>query len=73
MLRLNVVCHGDDTMDVTSHHLEIVPHEWPSEGGGENSNAEEVSKRGELFGKPVGKGEYLSSFSKNHKHEGTVR
>jgi len=63
-------------MDVTSHHLDILPpgDNWPSElSVVDNTHSEEVSKRGESFGKPVGKGEYLSSLLKNHKHEGTVR
>ena len=73
MLQLNVACHDNTTMDVTSHHLDIIPYNWPSEVNIDNSNAEEISKRGESFGKPVGKGEYLPSLSKNHKREGTVR
>ena len=61
-------------MDVTSHHLDIVPAgqtTWPTEN--DSNGGEETSKRGESFGKPVGKGEYLPSLSKNYKREGTVR
>jgi DNA-directed RNA polymerase II subunit RPB3 len=52
MLVLNVACHDDNTMDVTSNHLEVVP--FPSEDDTIDPG-EELSKRGESFGYPVGK------------------
>lgn len=58
MLELKVACHDDQTMEVTSNHLEVVP--FPDE---ENSHdpGEELSKRGEWFGHPVGKSTRISS------------
>ncbi|KIM40123.1 hypothetical protein M413DRAFT_73620 [Hebeloma cylindrosporum] len=52
MLVLNVACHDDNTMDITSNHLEVIP--FPSEDDGADPG-EELSKRGETFGFPVGK------------------
>jgi len=52
MLVLNVACHDDNTMDVTSNHLEVVP--FPSEDDTLDPG-DELSKRGESFGYPVGK------------------
>ncbi|KAF8210293.1 DNA-directed RNA polymerase [Mycena galopus ATCC 62051] len=43
-LKLDVACHNNTTMDITSDHLEVA-----SEAG------DEPSKRGEYFGHPVGK------------------
>lgn len=59
-LELNVACHDHHTMDVTSHHLDVVPPDaygtWGNEGeAGESDPGEEISKRGEFFGHPVGK------------------
>ncbi|KAF8973262.1 DNA-directed RNA polymerase [Flammula alnicola] len=54
MLVLNVACDDDNTMDVTSNHLEVVP--FPSDSD-EQDPGEELSKRGEWFGHPVGKHE----------------
>ncbi|KAJ7462328.1 DNA-directed RNA polymerase II, subunit 3 [Mycena galericulata] len=53
-LRLDVACHNNTTMDITSNHLEVF------EGGefddvGEGEAGDEPSKRGEYFGHPVGK------------------
>jgi DNA-directed RNA polymerase II subunit RPB3 len=60
MLVLNVACHDHHTMDVTSHHLDVVPPGTPGTwGDGEeqdHDSGEELSKRGERFGHPVGKG-----------------
>jgi DNA-directed RNA polymerase II subunit RPB3 len=61
MLMLNVACHDHHTMDVTSNHLDIVPHgkqgTWGSPDDTQDQDAgEELSKRGERFGQPVGKG-----------------
>jgi len=56
-LRLNVACHEARTMEVTSNHLDVV---IPGEVGQEISMTEgdagdELMKRGERFGHPVGK------------------
>ena len=56
-LRLNVACDESRTMDITSNHLDIVPAGW-SENEGEAG--EELSKRGENFGHPVGKGMFIA-------------
>jgi len=55
MLVLNVACHDDNTMEVTSNHLEVIP--FPSEDDSSDPG-EELSKRGESFGFPVGKSMY---------------
>ncbi|KAF7288661.1 Mechanosensitive ion channel protein [Mycena chlorophos] len=53
-LKLDVACHSNNTMDVTSNHLEVVPYaEFGDEQQGEAGD--EPSKRGEYFGHPVGK------------------
>ncbi|KJA19909.1 hypothetical protein HYPSUDRAFT_189383 [Hypholoma sublateritium FD-334 SS-4] len=52
MLELKVACDDDNTMEVTSAHLEVVP--FPEEEGSQDPG-EELSKRGEWFGHPVGK------------------
>lgn len=61
MLHLRVSCHDHNTMDVTSHHLEIIPPgtagTWDSDEQSSSESGEEISKRGESFGRPVGKGE----------------
>ena len=51
MLILDVACHGDTTMDITSEHLEVVP--YPDDNVIDNTD--EISKRSETFGHPVGK------------------
>lgn len=51
-LFLHVLCSDDNTMDVTSNHLEVVPFptvDQLSEPG------EEMTKRVDTFGHPVGK------------------
>lgn len=51
-LLLHVLCSDDNTMDVTSNHLEVVPFlvvDQLSEPG------EEMTKRVDTFGHPVGK------------------
>ncbi|KAI0035882.1 DNA-directed RNA polymerase [Vararia minispora EC-137] len=54
-LRLNVSCNENRTMEVTSNHLDVVPkHEWDGEY---YDDGEEVMKRVENFGHPVGKGD----------------
>jgi DNA-directed RNA polymerase II subunit RPB3 len=40
-------------MDITSHHLDVVRL---SQDDGEGEAGEELTKRGENFGHPVGKG-----------------
>ncbi|KAA1474279.1 RBP11-like subunits of RNA polymerase [Dentipellis sp. KUC8613] len=56
-LRLDVACNDNRTMDITSNHLDVVV---PSAGGWDEDpieQGEELSKRTEKFGHPVGKGE----------------
>ncbi|KZV69522.1 hypothetical protein PENSPDRAFT_652275 [Peniophora sp. CONT] len=54
-LRLNVSCSGEGTLDVTSDHIDVVrKQEWDGEF---YEDGEEVAKRVENFGAPVGKGE----------------
>ncbi|TFK44711.1 DNA-directed RNA polymerase [Crucibulum laeve] len=55
LLVLNVACHDDNTMDVTSSHLEVVP--FPEETEMMPDPGEELSRRGDYFGHPVGKNE----------------
>lgn len=50
-LRLDVSCNDNRTMDVTSNHLEVIP---PTYTDGETPG-DELTKRGEDFGQPVGK------------------
>ncbi|EGN99713.1 hypothetical protein SERLA73DRAFT_88301 [Serpula lacrymans var. lacrymans S7.3] len=51
-LRLDVACHENRTMEVTSNHLDVVDsHTYADEG----EAGEELTKRGENFGHPVGK------------------
>lgn len=50
-LRLDVSCNDNRTMDVTSNHLEVIP---PTYTDGDNPG-DELTKRGEDFGQPVGK------------------
>ncbi|KAH7927153.1 insert subdomain of RNA polymerase alpha subunit [Leucogyrophana mollusca] len=51
-LRLDVSCHDNRTMEVTSNHLEVIP---PMNGENDGLPGEEITKRGEDFGHPVGK------------------
>ncbi|KAF8625441.1 hypothetical protein AX15_005398 [Amanita polypyramis BW_CC] len=60
-LVLHVSCQESHTMDITSDHLEVLP---PDTRGGygmdsmeQADNGEELSKRSEYFGHPVGKHE----------------
>ena len=61
-LVMHVACNDDTTMDVTSDHLEVNP--FPEDENNPVDTGEEVSKRGEYFGHPVGKRAfyYYSSF-----------
>ncbi|KAF7321300.1 Mechanosensitive ion channel protein [Mycena kentingensis (nom. inval.)] len=54
-LKLDVSCHGNNTMDVTSNHLEVTPYQTEYGDMGEGEAGDEPSKRGENFGHPVGK------------------
>ncbi|KAI9066613.1 RBP11-like subunits of RNA polymerase [Trametes sanguinea] len=57
-LVLNVACHdAGRTMDITSNMLEVVPTTRPGFGGGfdDGDVGEELAKRVENFGHPVGK------------------
>ncbi|KAI0769600.1 DNA-directed RNA polymerase [Trametes elegans] len=56
-LVLNVACHdGGHTMDVTSNMLEVVPTTRPGFGGFDaDADGEELTKRVQNFGHPVGK------------------
>lgn len=58
LLVLNVACHDDQTMEITSHHLEPTPitDEFGLSDG--NEVGEEQAKRGPYFGHPVGKREF---------------
>ncbi|KAF8658261.1 hypothetical protein AX16_002037 [Volvariella volvacea WC 439] len=60
-LLLHVACHDSHTMDVTSNHLELTsPSTRSVWGDGEADGidqGDELSKRGEFFGQPVGKNE----------------
>lgn len=60
-LRLDVVCNENRTMEVTSHHLEVV--EFMVDTASRDNTiqeGDEVAKRGEGFGNPVGKGTHPS-------------
>jgi hypothetical protein len=63
-LRLDVVCNDNRTMEVTSNHLEVV--EFTSNTGTADiiQEGEELTKRAEGFGYPVGKSRSLSCRSK---------
>ena len=53
-LVLNVACNENRTMDVTSHHLDVVArggYGWREEV----DDGEEIARRSETFGHPVGK------------------
>jgi DNA-directed RNA polymerase II subunit RPB3 len=50
-LRLDVSCNDNRTMEVTSNHLEVIPPFSQDQG----SPGDELTKRGEDFGQPVGK------------------
>lgn len=69
-LRLDVVCNDNRTMEVTSNHLDVV--EFSSNAGPSEviTEGEELPKRGEAFGYPVGKSASLKlsqwSFSLSH-------
>lgn len=52
--KLHVICTDSKTLDVTSNHLEILTNRDQGEGDGD-----ELLKRGEHFGHPVGKSAYL--------------
>ncbi|KZP34686.1 RBP11-like subunits of RNA polymerase [Athelia psychrophila] len=59
-LRLNVACHEARTMDITSNHLDVVAigDSYSNEGDEEVGEAgDELQKRTEFFGHPVGKNE----------------
>ncbi|EIM82696.1 insert subdomain of RNA polymerase alpha subunit [Stereum hirsutum FP-91666 SS1] len=52
-LHLNVACHDNRTMDITSNHLDVVPHDYTDYAADEQQ--EEFHKRIDTFGHPVGK------------------
>ncbi|EIW82913.1 insert subdomain of RNA polymerase alpha subunit [Coniophora puteana RWD-64-598 SS2] len=52
-LRLDISCHDNRTLEVTSNHLEVVP--FPFQDTAESLSGDELSKRSEDFGHPVGK------------------
>ncbi|KAJ6625627.1 DNA-directed RNA polymerase [Mycena sp. CBHHK59/15] len=56
-LVLNVACHGNQTMDITSNHLEVTSQRAVGGWGDmtEGEAGDEPTKRGENFGHPVGK------------------
>ncbi|KAJ7084406.1 DNA-directed RNA polymerase II, subunit 3 [Mycena belliarum] len=53
-LKLDVACHNNTTMDITSNHLEVSSYNDYEEGV-EGEAGDEPTKRGEYFGHPVGK------------------
>ncbi|KAJ7803641.1 DNA-directed RNA polymerase II, subunit 3, partial [Mycena leptocephala] len=55
-LKLDVACHNNTTMDITSNHLEVTSYQSNDfEQVGEGEAGDEPAKRGEYFGHPVGK------------------
>ncbi|KAJ7287514.1 DNA-directed RNA polymerase II, subunit 3 [Mycena rebaudengoi] len=54
-LNLHVSCNNNETMDITSNHLEVATDTGWDDIGQEGEAGEEPSKRGENFGFPVGK------------------
>ena len=52
-LVLRISCNDNQTLHVTSDHLEVVPQ---SSYEDEGDVGDELSKRSEEFGQPVGKG-----------------
>ncbi|KIJ61314.1 hypothetical protein HYDPIDRAFT_116070 [Hydnomerulius pinastri MD-312] len=54
-LRLDVVCNDNRTMEVTSNHLEVVEFTQDVSVDQILQEGEEITKRGESFGFPVGK------------------
>ncbi|KAJ7170537.1 DNA-directed RNA polymerase II, subunit 3 [Mycena crocata] len=55
-LQLDVACHNNTTMDITSNHLEVVGYQGGEyEDVSEGEAGDEPAKRGEYFGHPVGK------------------
>ena len=60
-LVLNVACNESRTMDVTSNHLDVV-----ARGGfgwrEEVDDGEEIARRSETFGHPVGKSAFPTFF-----------
>jgi DNA-directed RNA polymerase II subunit RPB3 len=55
LLVLHVACNDDTTLDITSNHLEVNP--FPEDDNTALESGEELTKRGEYFGHPVGKHE----------------
>lgn len=53
LLVLHVACSDDTTLDITSNHLEVNP--FPEDENTASEPGEELTKRGEYFGHPVGK------------------
>ena len=53
LLVLHVACNDDTTLNVTSNHLEVNP--FPEDENTVTESGEELTKRGEYFGHPVGK------------------
>ncbi|KAJ3517300.1 hypothetical protein NMY22_g13994 [Coprinellus aureogranulatus] len=54
MLELNVKCDDDNTMEVTSQHLEVVPV-TVDEANDVNDTGDEIAKRSSDFGWPAGR------------------
>lgn len=53
---LDVTCGEDGNLDVTSNHLDVIPVNYALLNDGEGG--EEINKRPEKFGCPVGQGSY---------------
>jgi len=60
-LRLEVSCNDNKTMEVTSNHLEVVEFTLGPNQQDAITDGEELTKRGENFGYPVGKNDPLVS------------
>ncbi|KDQ53495.1 hypothetical protein JAAARDRAFT_426464 [Jaapia argillacea MUCL 33604] len=59
-LVLHVACHEGKTMDITSNHLDVIApnmFDTPDDQGEVGDYGEELTKRVENFGHPVGKGD----------------
>ena len=64
LLVLHVACNDDTTLNVTSNHLEVNP--FPEDENTVSEPGEELTKRGEYFGHPVGKRVSFFTFSLLH-------
>ncbi|KAF5317109.1 hypothetical protein D9611_003958 [Ephemerocybe angulata] len=54
-LELKAKCTDDNTMEITSHHLEVVPYVNDDDNFDPTDDRNEIAKRSKNFGWPVGK------------------